>query len=176
MSRHRYDEVWSLVKTDDGRIDLQVPEMLEELDALRTEEQPSGEYPFVLLAGERRSYNANQIYRDPAWRKVDPHGALRMHPDDADELGLAKGDAIIVRSVTGEVQTVLEPDDTLRQGVVSLPHGYGMRYRDSEPIGPQINRLTSAAACDPLSRTPYHKYVPVRVEKAADHATEARAV
>ncbi len=173
ISRHRYDEVWSLVKTDDRRIALEVPELLEELDALSTEERLSDEFPFVLLAGERRSYNANQIYRDPKWRKVDPHGALRMHPDDAGELGLVKGDAVVCRSATGEVETVLEPDDTLRRGVVSLPHGYGMSYEGSAPIGPQINRLTSAAACDPLSRTPYHKYVPIHVEKVAGSMAQA---
>ncbi len=38
-----------------------------------------------------------------------------------------------------------------------------MRYRHGAPIGPQLNRLTGAAHCDPLSRTPYHKYLPVRI-------------
>ena len=35
------------------------------------------------------------------------------------------------------------------------------------PISPQINRLTVAAHCEPLSKTPYHKYVRVEIEKAA---------
>ena len=34
-------------------------------------------------AGERRSSTANTIFRDPAWRKKDARGALRMSPDDA---------------------------------------------------------------------------------------------
>ena len=39
--------------------------------------------PQVLIAGERRSFNANTIFRDPRRRKGDPQGALRIHPQDA---------------------------------------------------------------------------------------------
>ena len=38
------------------------------------------DFPFVLSAGERRSFTANTIIRDPAWRKTDAAGALRMSP------------------------------------------------------------------------------------------------
>ena len=41
--------------------------------------------------GERRSFTANTIFRDPAWRKRDAGGALRVSPDDAARLGLADG-------------------------------------------------------------------------------------
>jgi anaerobic selenocysteine-containing dehydrogenase len=124
------------------------------------------DYPFVLMAGERRSYNANQIYRDPAWRKIDQDGAMRIHPDDAKALGLSAGAAAICRSARGEIRVMIEVDDSVRRGVVTLPHGYGMRYRDGAPNGPPVNVLTSSAHCDPLSRTPFHKYVPVHVRKA----------
>ncbi len=163
MSRHEYDEVWSLVAYADKRIQLAIPEMLVELQALATSVAPGGEFPFVLMAGERRSYNANQIYRDPAWRKIDPHGAMRMHPLDAGELSLADGAAAVCESDTGRIPVVIEHDDAVRRGTVTLPHGYGMRYRDSAPVGPELNRLTSSDHCEPLTRTPYHKYVPVRV-------------
>ena len=69
-------------------------------------------------------------------------------------------------NATGSVESVLELDDGMLRGVASLPHGYGMSYKGSEPVGPQINRLTASAHCDPLSKTPFHKYVPVHIEKA----------
>ena len=166
ISKHRYEEGWSLIKNPDGRIHLAVDEMLDELAALKSEQAPGGDYPFILMAGERRSYNANQIYRDPEWRKIDPRGALKMHPEDAAGLGLANGDAVVCRNATGSVESVLELDDGMRRGVASLPHGYGMSYKGSEAIGPQINRLTASDHCDPLSKTPFHKYVPVHIEKA----------
>jgi anaerobic selenocysteine-containing dehydrogenase len=163
LSRHEYADTWSLIANPDRRVHLAIPEMLEELRALRDEKPPGDEFPFILAAGERRSYNANQIYRDPAWRKVDPHGAMRMNPQDAALLKLADGAHARCQSAHGEIEVVIEHDEDLRRGTVSLPHGYGMRYKDSAPIGPQLNRLTGAAHCDPLSRTPYHKYVPVRI-------------
>lgn len=131
--------------------------------ALATETPPGADYPFVLMAGERRAYNANQIYRDPTWRKVDPHGSLRIHPDDAAALGVADGGKLVCASATGSIEVVAELDDSVRRGMVTLPHGYGMRYKGGPPVGPELNRLTSGAHCDPLSRTPYHKYVPVHL-------------
>jgi len=165
LSQHEFADTWSLVGHPDRRIHLAIPEMLDELRALPTESPPSADYPFVLMAGERRSYNANQIFRDPAWRKVDKHGALRIHPEDAAALGLANGDPANCRSARGELRVVVEIDDTVRRGMVTLPHGYGSRYQGSEPIGPAVNRLTSREHCDPFSKTPYHKYVPVRVSR-----------
>lgn len=163
LSRHEYADTWSLVANKDRRVHLAIPEMLDELSALGGEKPVGDDFPFILAAGERRSYNANQIYRDPAWRKIDPHGAMRMNPLDAETLRLADGARALCQSAHGEIEVVIEHDEDLRRGSVSLPHGYGMRFRNSAPIGPQLNRLTGAAHCDPLSRTPYHKYVPVRI-------------
>ncbi|KVE36696.1 dehydrogenase [Burkholderia sp. BDU5] len=168
MSVHEFDEMWRFIRHEDGRVHLHIPEMLDELRALETEPPPGAGYPFVLMAGERRAYNANQIYRDPSWRKVDPHGALRIHPDDAAALGVADGGKLACASEKGSIEVVAELDDSVRRGMVTLPHGYGMRYKDGAPSGPELNRLTSGAHCDPLSRTPYHKHVPVHLRKVEE--------
>ncbi|MDE2420577.1 MAG: molybdopterin-dependent oxidoreductase [Gammaproteobacteria bacterium] len=165
ISQHEMKDVWSLIKTPDRRIHLEIPEMLAELRALQSKQGSSTDYPFILMAGERRSYNANQIYRDPKWRKVDPHGSMRMHPEDASRLELTDGAQAICESENGQIPVFIEIDDSVRQGMVTLPHGYGMRYKDSAPIGPELNRLTSSSHCDPLSKTPFHKHVPVRILK-----------
>ncbi|MGQ0618455.1 MAG: molybdopterin-dependent oxidoreductase [Panacagrimonas sp.] len=169
LSKHKFDEMWSLVRNKDGRVHLAIPEMLDALRVLQAEAAPDTDYPFVLAAGERRSYNANQIYRDPSWRKVDADGAMRMHPEDARALALADGARALCASERGEIEVSIELDEGLRRGVVTLPHGYGMRYKDSAPIGPQLNRLTAGAHCEPFSKTPYHKYVPVQI-RALDAA------
>ena len=167
MSRHAYDEVWSLMGHADRRVHLDVPEMLSALGALTTEETTSPDYPFVLLAGERRTYNANAIMRDPNWRKQDKDGALRMHPRDASALGLVKGARAYVTSARGELEVVVSPDDTVRPGMVTLPHGHGTRYGESGVLGPALNQLTSAEHCEPFTRTPFHKHVPVRIRPSA---------
>lgn len=165
MSEHDQSEVWTLIKTDDGRLHLEIPEMLAQLRALPGKSLPGADYPFVLMAGERRSYNANQIIRDPAWRKVDKQGALHMHPADAQHLMLGKGDIAVCKSSRGEIEVVVDIDDALRPGVVTVPHGYGAQHGDAAAAGPAINRLTAREHCDPFSRTPYHKYVPVHIAK-----------
>lgn len=175
FSKRQYDEVWSLLGHADKRIRLAVPEMLDEWRALKDETPPGADYPFILFAGERRSYNANQIYRNPAWRKVDPHGAMRMHPADAAQLRVAEGDWVICENQLGAIEAIVEIDDAMRTGVVALPHGYGMRYRDSAPIGPALNRLTASTHCEPLTRTPYHKYVPVRIRRTTREPAAANA-
>jgi anaerobic selenocysteine-containing dehydrogenase len=161
ITRHEYEDTWSFLRTRDKKIHLEIPEMLEALRDLASEPAPT--QPFVLLAGERRAYNANQIFRDPAWRKTDRDGAMRMHPDDARALGLVNGARATCTSDTGSIEVTIEIDDTVRTGMVTLPHGYGMRYQGGAPQGPQINRLTASDHCDPLARTPYHKHVPVTI-------------
>ncbi len=169
LSTHTHEEMWGLVRTADGRIHLDVPEMLEELRRLTSEPRPLAdeEFPLVLVAGERRSYNANQIFRDPAWRVSDPEGALHLHPEDARRFGLGGGDRIVCESRRGAIEVRVELDAALPSGVVTLPHGYGMDYPDGaggrKVVGPLLNWLTDAEHRDPLTATPYHKHVKVRL-------------
>ena len=126
------------------------------------------DYPLVLIAGERRAYNANTIYRDPRWRRKDLDGALRIHPEDAEICGVEDGGRARCESARGRIDVRIEVCDKQQPGVVSLPHGYGLGYPDGvggrEVHGPVINLLTDAAHCDPISATPFHKYVSVRLE------------
>ncbi len=168
ISKHEFDDMWSLLKTADKKVHLEIPEMLTELQQLASEDLTNHDFPFVLMAGERRSYNANQIYRDVAWRKTDPKGTMRMHPEDAEELGLTNGAEVMCQSSVGSINAVVEIDKSIRRKMVTLPNGYGLRFKDSDPIGPQLNMLTASNNCEPFTKTPYHKYVPVRIMKLVE--------
>ncbi len=171
LSTHTYDEMWELLRHEDGRIRVDIAEMLEELGALASEPEErsdAADFPFILATGERRSYNANQIIRDPAWRRSDLDGALRVHPDDAQRLGLEDGGTAMCESRAASIEVRVAFDDSVQPGCVSIPHGYGMNDPEGDgEIGPRINRLTSADHCDPIAKTPYHKYVPVRLRSVA---------
>lgn len=166
ISKHLYEDTWSLLQTPDKRIHLEIPEMLLEMQQLAPEMASNPDFSFILMAGERRTYNANQIYRDSAWRKTDPHGAMRMHPEDAEALGITTGATVICESEVGSITAVVETDNSVRRNVVTLPNGYGLRFKNNEPLGPPLNILTPAHHCDPLTKTPFHKYVPVRIRKS----------
>jgi anaerobic selenocysteine-containing dehydrogenase len=177
ITEHGYEEVWSLVSHPDRKIRLAIPSMLEWLGRLDPAAAAPKDYPFVLAAGQRRMFNANQIFRDPAWRRDDPDGALLINAHDLETLGASDGDWIAVRSSAGRVVVRCKTDDGMRQGQLALPHGYGQDYPadDGERLinGPRINALTDSLHCDPIAGTPYHKHVPVRLERLT--AAEARA-
>jgi anaerobic selenocysteine-containing dehydrogenase len=164
---------WERIETEDRRIHLEVPELLAELEALAR--QPAGArdpaFPFVLAAGERRTNTANTIFRDPAWRRKDAEGALRMNPADAARLGLADGGRARVTTKRASVETVVELTDTLQPGHVTLPNGLGVDYPDESgrPAlrGVAPNELTASEDRDPVAGTPWHKHVPARVEAIA---------
>ena len=178
ITEHSYDDVWSLISHPDRKVHLAIAPLLEWLG--RLDPALAGapkEYPFVLAAGQRRMFNANQIFRDPAWRRDDPDGALLINTRDLAELGASDGEWIAVQSPAGRVVVRCKVDDSLRQGQLALPHGYGQSYpaSDGERLsnGPRVNALTDSGNCDPIAATPYHKHVAVRLERPA--ASEAAA-
>ncbi len=166
------EDSWRRVSTIDGKLNVAIPEMLEMFAAIPDlpEGHTSPEFPFVLAAGERRSFTANTIFRDPDWRKRDRSGALRISPADAAELGVEDGGEVRVTTARGSLTTVVEVTDTVRNGHVTLPNGLGLDYPDDdgEPrlTGVPANELTSIGHRDPFAGTPWHKHVPARVEAA----------
>jgi anaerobic selenocysteine-containing dehydrogenase len=184
ISVHNYEDTWSFIKHTDGKIHLAIPQMIDEIRKLAPE-LADAEYPLVLQAGERRSYNANTIYREKSWRKQDSEGALKVHPEDARRLDLLDGGLAWCESPRAAVCVRVAVNEEVRPGLVSLPHGFGMfesfgeayepreasgtedRLRKS-PLadprnGPAINFLTASEWCDSLSKVPFHKHVRVRV-------------
>jgi anaerobic selenocysteine-containing dehydrogenase len=178
FTEHDYDDVWSLISHPDRKVRLAIAPMLEWLGRLDpADAAPRGDYPFVLAAGQRRMFNANQIFRDPAWRRDDPDGALLINAGDLDALGAGDGDWIAVQSAAGRVVARAKRDVSMKSGQLALPHGYGQDYptADGERLnnGPRVNVLTDSGNRDPIAGTPYHKHVPVRLERLA--AAEAAA-
>ncbi len=170
FSVNEYEDTWKFIRHRDGKIHLEIPEMLKELSLLNAQETPlSKDYPFVLCAGERRSYNANTIYRDPSWRRNDSDGSLRINPEDAASLSISTGDWVKCESKHGSVVVKVEVTDTNQRSLVTLPHGYGLKHPNDNgqrtQTGAHINYLTSGKDMDPVAGTPYHKYVPVRLTK-----------
>ena len=83
------------------RIQLAVPELLAWLGRLDPAlDRPDPEFPLSLVNGQRRSHNANQILRPPAWRKTDPDGALWARAEDLAAIGAPPGDWVAVISKT----------------------------------------------------------------------------
>ncbi len=170
---HEYDDDFALITHADRRIAVEMPEMLDEIRGLRTARTAltSAEFPMVLSAGERRAYTANDILRNPTWRKRDVDGALRISPEDASSIGLTDGDRARITTAAGSAEATVEVSDAMLAGHVSLPNGYGVDYveADGRSTTPGVapNALTSTEWRDAYAGTPWHKHVPARVEAIA---------
>ncbi len=168
-----YEDGWDRVSTPDGKIHASIPELLDELRTLRDATPGTGDpaFPFVLSAGERRSFTANTIFRSPEWRKKDPDGRLRMNLEDARELGVSDGDDVRLTTKRGSVDVSVELSDSMQRGHVSLPNGLGVEHGVADGVlertGVALNELTSVEDRDWLAGTPWHKHVPARIEVVA---------
>ena len=172
-----WDDVWSRLNTDDQKIQLVIPELLDELASL-PDDLPiaTDEFPFVLSAGERRSFTANTIIRDSAWRKRDAEGALRVSPSDAGVLGIQTGGRVRVVTGRGSAEVLVEVNDVMQPGHISLPNGLGLDQPAAGDLADDLlgngllrtgvapNELTDGAARDWIAGTPWHKSVPARLE------------
>jgi len=169
-SLDEFDESWKRIKTAGGKFHAAIPELLDELESLRTQEAGTGDraFPFVLSAGERRSFTANTILRDPAWRKKDIGGSLRINADDAAQLGVTDGDRVRLTTKRASVEVPVEVSGMMQPGHVSLPNGLGVDHADNGgervQTGIAPNELTASEDRDWLAGTPWHKHVPARIE------------
>ncbi len=161
-----WGDVIKRISTPDRKLHLVLPDLLAELARVIAEPARAidAAFPLVLTAGERRSFTANTIMRDPAWRKKDGHGALRISPHDAAALGVATGETVALTTRGGTARVPVEVSSSMQRGHISLPNGLGLGYGDAT-TGVAPNELTSTGDRDPFVGTPWHKHVPARVER-----------
>ena len=163
------DNPFAELRTEDKRINLVIPELADWVQSITpaSEEQdlePDPEYPLILTAGRRTDYNANTIMRNPEWTKGKRVCTVLMNPADADALGLSDGETVRVISDAGEEQVEVEVTDAARPGHVVIPHSFGLVFQ-GKTYKANVNRLTKNTNRDRFAATPYHRYIPCRVEK-----------
>ncbi len=173
FTEHQYADDWTLISHPDRKIALSMPELLDDIRNLQ-ELRPgwtTAEFPMVLSAGERRAYTANDIFRDPSWRKRDADGALRVSPHDAAALGLTDGGRARITTAAGSAEALVEVCEAMQAGHAALPNGFGLDFTGADgnerTPGVAPNALTSADWCDSYAGTPWHKHVPARIEAVA---------
>jgi anaerobic selenocysteine-containing dehydrogenase len=171
-ARSTFEESWDAIRRGGNRINLAIPEMLEELARIQQEAPVRDEdYPFILSAGERRSETSNTVIRDAGWHRKGFYASLRLSPQDASEIGCESGDTLLLTTRRASVEVTAEVSDMMSSGHISLPNGTGINFTDSsggrQQRGVAPNELTDATSRDFLAGTPWHKHVPARLEKPA---------
>ncbi|GAA2442569.1 molybdopterin oxidoreductase family protein [Streptomyces mauvecolor] len=157
-----------VLRTRSGRIELLPAPIAADLPRLRT---ALGERPASLVLVGRRHLRSNNswLHNIPALNGGSNRCTLQIHPEDAARLGLADGTDVRITADGGEVAAPVEITDSVRIGVVSLPHGWGHSRPGSrlavaaDRPGVNVNQLLDGSRFDPLSGTSVLNGFPVEL-------------
>jgi len=123
-------------------------------------ESPDDEYDLWLSTGRvlEHWHSGSMTRRVPELQRAVPNAVVYVHPDDANERGLRRGDKVKIISRRGEVRTRIETRGRNRppKGLVFMP------WFDASRL---VNKVTLDAT-DPLSKQTDYKKCAVKMVKA----------
>ncbi|MGC9499137.1 molybdopterin-dependent oxidoreductase [Streptomyces sp. WG7] len=167
------------LKTRSGKVELLPGPIADDLPRLRQAlaERADG----LVLVGRRHLRSNNSwMHNIPALTGGSNRCTLHLHPDDAERLGVRGGEPVRVKGAGGEVTAPAEVTDTVRPGVVSLPHGWGhdrpgtrTSHAATEP-GVNVNQLLDGSVLDPLSGNAVLNGVPVELVPVPPPLTDTK--
>ncbi len=99
---------------------------------------------------QKRHVNAQFTY-------LGDRAEILLHPEDAATVNVADGAAVAISTGRGEILGIARVDDSVRRGVVSVPHGYEEA---------NVNLLTDAGEADPITGMAHYSGFNVRVSQA----------
>lgn len=155
-----------VLRTPSGKVDLAPALLVAEVDRLRKSlAAPTGGY--VLIGRRHLRSNNSWMHNLPTLAGGTNRCTLQIHPDDAAELGLT--DMARVKGPGGELVVPVEVTDSIRRGVVSMPHGWGHDVGDtwqsvaSGQPGVNVNQLNDGTTVDSVSGTAVLNGIPVHI-------------
>ncbi|MFD5844953.1 molybdopterin oxidoreductase family protein [Streptomyces chartreusis] len=164
------------LKTVSGKVELLPAPIAGDLPRLREalRHRPDG----LVLVGRRHLRSNNSwMHNVPALTGGSNRCTLHIHPQDAERLGVRDGAAVRLKGAGGEVTAPAEVTDSVRPGVVSLPHGWGhdrpgtrLGHAATDP-GVNVNQLLDGSLLDPLSGNAVLNGVPIEVSPVSEKIT-----
>jgi formate dehydrogenase len=166
-----YGHLPETVLTPDKKVQVAPPVFVAETKRLlATPPVDDPEFPMLMTNKRVRESMNSWLNESPGLFKLKRSNAIEINREDAAELGIEDGATVRVSSPLGSVELVAEVADTMRRGVVCVPHGWGGRVFD--PVSgdtldaPGVNRnlLVDSRRIDRFSQTPALNSTMVRVE------------
>ncbi|HQU83870.1 MAG TPA: molybdopterin-dependent oxidoreductase [Pyrinomonadaceae bacterium] len=155
--------------TENKRVNIAPEILVKDLKRLELETETSREFPFSLI-GRRHLRDCNSwLHNSEVLVKGKNRCTLLINKTDAETLNLQSGQNVKVASRTGEIEIPLEITDSIAQGVVSIPHGYGhgregVRLETAKKhSGVSINDLTDHLLIDELTGNAAFSNVKVKI-------------
>ncbi len=155
-------------------IDLAPKDFVQDLERLEKRHlAKDGSARDIILIGRRQLRSNNSwMHNSARLMRGKDRCTLMMNPTDAERLGLAGAERVVVASSVGEVDAPPEITDEVMPGVVSLPHGFGHGREGvqlsvaREKPGVSVNDLTDDQLLDELSGNAALSGVSVKVRRA----------
>ena len=159
------------LRAPDRRIRAAPPRLLADLDRLE-ERLASADDGGLVLIGRRQLRDCNSWLHNSLRRVRGPDRCtLLIHPSDAVPRGISTGALVRVRSTTGSIEVAAEVSESIRPGVVCLPHGWGhdrpgvrLSVARGRP-GASANDVTDDARVDAVCGVAAFSAQPVEVER-----------
>jgi len=161
-----------MLRTISGNVELAPEPLLADLPRLANSMRDFDEEQMVLVGRRHLRSNNSWMHNIEVLVKGKPRCTLHINPQDAARLGIKDGASARVTSRVGSVDVVAEVTDSVRERVVSLPHGWGHSVSGTqmrvagEHSGVNSNVLTDEREMDPLSGTAVLNAIPVTVSVA----------
>lgn len=145
------------------------PLMMAELAQVRGEDftarQQDSDYPFTLLCRRDNNFMNSFGQRHRSLNRGRNYNPACLNPGDLEKLGVGEGAIVSIRSRHGEIRALVEADDSLPPGMLSLTHGFGAAEGDGDPreTGSPVTRLIGMDEYDPISGIPRMSALPVNI-------------
>lgn len=160
--------------TPSKRIDLVPKAFVDDLPRLRAwmSDAPARGMTLTLIGRREVRSNNSWMHNSERLMKGADRCTLLMHPRDAETRGLTDGQRVRISSRSGEVAAPVEITDAMREGVVSLPHGFGHGREGvrlsvaSAHAGASFNDVADELRIDALCGTAAFSGTPVQVRGA----------
>lgn len=158
------------LRTSSGKIELAAEYIVADMARLSSRLEANDD-TLVLVGRRHLRSNNSWLHNSQRLVKGKPRCTMQIHPGDAQDAGLSKGDHAEVASRVGKVQVPIEITDEIMRGVVSIPHGWG---HDVEGVkmgvaqahaGVNTNILTDGEAIDVPSGNTVQNGIPVTVQR-----------
>jgi len=163
-----------LLRTSTGKIELAPPTFLADLVRLEESIELVDDSQMLLIGRRELKSNNSWMHNIKVLTKGSLSCTAQLHPIDAARMGVITGDIARITSKIGSIDIPVEVTESIRQGVVSVPHGWGHGVAGTkmgvaaEKAGVNSNILSDHEAIDPLSGTSVLNAIPVTVSAVND--------
>ena len=164
--------------TEDKKINLAPALLVEDLERARlhlqknqtqTRENDTPQYPLTLIGRRHLRDNNSWMHNSERLVKGRNRCTLLIHPKDAQALNIDNQQIVKISSRVGTIELPVELTDSMMQGVVCMPHGYGHGRANvrldvaRKHAGVSVNDLTDEYVLDDLTGNAAFSNVAVRI-------------